>query len=221
MRASVRRAFPLAALLAALGCVTPGMEAERARARHAADGQRAFRQGGYAEAREHYTAALTLQPDDPDLLYNLGRCAEGQGKKAEAEGLYRQAIDARPDHAPARRARTGLLIATGRRAEAERDVKAWLADRPQAAAAYVEDGWLSLQAGDVDSARGRFQQALDLDPRDGRAMVELGRIYERLDHPGRAADLYRRSLALDRDQPEVRERLSALEKAGFKGARPD
>jgi tetratricopeptide (TPR) repeat protein len=208
-------------LLTALGCVTPAMEMERARARHTADGQRAFRQGGYPEAREHFNAALKLRPDDPDLLYNLGRCAEAERKQAEAEELFKRVIDRDPGHAPARRSRTKLLLATGRRADAEREAKDWLTARPGDAGPYVEEGWLLLQAGDVDRARGRFQQALDRDPRDARAMVELGRIYERLDHPDRAAELYRRSLAINRDQPEIRERLSALEKAGFKAARPD
>lgn len=208
-------------ILLTLGCLTPGMEMEQLRARYAADGQRAFRQGGYSEAREHFSAALRIAPNDCELLFGLGRCAEAEGKKTDAEEIYRRVVEIRPDYAEARRARTNLLIATGRRSDAEREVKTWLADRPQSASAYVEDGWLLLQAGDVDSARGRFQQALDLNPRDARAMVELGRVYERLDHPGRAAELYRRSLALQSDQPEIRERLSSLEKAGFNAAKPD
>ncbi|MFQ3650121.1 MAG: tetratricopeptide repeat protein [Gemmataceae bacterium] len=211
----------LAIVLSLCGCLSPHCELEQRRLQLQADGIKAYRRGGYREARQHFEAALQLRPNDADLLYNLGRTAEQLNQLQEAEELYRQAIVEHPDHAAARHARTQLLTRTGRREQAELEVQAWLVDRPQSAAAYAEDGWLRLQDGDIDKARGRFQQALDRDPKNIRALNELGRIYERLDYPGRAADLYRRSLAHQPDQPEIRERLNALEKAGPLRAQPD
>jgi Tfp pilus assembly protein PilF len=216
MRAAVLLVFGLTA-----GCVTPQMQMEQRRAQLQADGIKAYRRGGYVEARQHFEAALQLRPNDAHLLYNLGKCAEKQGKLEEADDLFRRAIVEHPDHAAARHARTMLLTKTGKRDQAEREVQAWLADRPKSAAAYAEDGWLRLQEGDLDKARGRFQQALDLDPRNQRALNELARIYERLNHPGRAAALYRRSLGIEADQPEIRERLQALEQSGNTRASPD
>jgi protein O-GlcNAc transferase len=210
-----------AIVLLAAGCLSPHSELEQRRLQLQADGIKAYRRGGYHEARQHFEAALQLRPNDPDLLYNLGRTAEMQNKLQEAEELYRQAIVEQPDHAAARQARTQLLWKTGRQDQAHREVQAWLVDHPQSAAAYAEDGWLRLQDGDWDKARGRFQQALDRDPKNIRALNELARIYERLDYPDRAAELYRRSLAHRPDQPQIRERLSALEKAGPLRVRPD
>jgi Tfp pilus assembly protein PilF len=205
----------------AVGCVTPQMEMEQRRVQLQADGVKAYRRGGYVEARQHFEAALQLRPNDADLLYNLGKCADKEGKRDEADDLFRRAIVEQPDHAAARHARTELLTKSGKRDQAEREVQAWLADRPKSASAYVEDGWLRLNEGDLDKARGRFQQALDFDPRNVRALNELARIYERMDYPGRAADLYRRSLGIQSDQAEIRERLQALERSGAERARPD
>lgn len=192
------------------GCVTPGMEMDREYARYVADGRRTYAGGAFEESRQHFEAALKLRPGDPHLLYNLGRCAEGLGKAKEAEDLYSQALQRDTNHAEARQARTTLLFTTGRRDEAKREVQAWLADQPARAAPYVEDGWLRLQDGDLDSARARFQQALDFDPRCPRALAELGKVYERLGHADRAVVLYRRSLDSDRDQPDLRQRLATL-----------
>jgi Tfp pilus assembly protein PilF len=201
--------------------VAPQSELEQRRVQLQADGIKAYRRGGYREARQHFEAALQLRPNDADVLYNLGRTAEKENKLDEANELFRRSIVEQPDHASARQARTQLLCKTGKREQADREVQAWLVDHPSSAAAYAEDGWLRLQDGDLDRARGRFQQALDRDPKNVRALNELGRIYERMDYPGRAAELYRRSLAHQADQPEIRERLDALVKAGVTAPRPD
>jgi Tfp pilus assembly protein PilF len=201
--------------------VAPQSELEQRRVQLQADGIKAYRRGGYREARQHFEAALQLRPNDADVLYNLGRTAEKENKLDEANELFRRSLVEQPDHASARQARTQLLCKTGKREQADREVQAWLVDHPSSAAAYAEDGWLRLQDGDLDRARGRFQQALDRDPKNVRALNELGRIYERMDYPGRAAELYRRSLAHQADQPEIRERLDALVKAGVTAPRPD
>ena len=213
------RWLPLVLLLS--GCVAPQSELEQRRVQLQADGIKAYRRGGYREARQHFEAALQLRPNDADVLYNLGRTAEKENKLDEANDLFRRSIVEQPDHSPARQARTQLLSRTGKREQADREVQAWLVDHPNSAAAYAEDGWLRLQDGDLDKARGRFQQALDRDPKNVRALNELGRIYERMDYPGRAAELYRRSLVHQADQPEIRERLNALVKAGVSTPRPD
>src|SRR5205823_9607275 len=115
-------------------------------------------------------AAQKLAPNDPSLLYNIGECYDRLGNASLAERSYKECVDRLPDKADYRHSLARLLVETGRRAEAEQMVQAWLAREPQRAAAYAEDGWLSLQAGDLPRAQARLQQALELDPHEPRAL---------------------------------------------------
>ena len=62
----------------------------------------------------------------------------------------------------------------------------WLRAQPARAGPYALDGWLRAEAGDLVSARSRYQQALSRDPVDVHALVGLGRVYEKLNRPERA-----------------------------------
>ncbi len=64
-----------------------------------ASGEEAYRQGRYAEAEQHLTAALKeaedFGPEDPRLALSLNNLAvlyKTQGKYAQAEPLYKRAI---------------------------------------------------------------------------------------------------------------------------------
>lgn len=185
------------------------------------DGLHLYRKGSYAVARDSFQAALALRPDDPDLLFNLGRCAERLSQQEEAERLYRACLKQRADHDDARYGLCMLLAKGGRRSEAVAMVEEWLRTQPKSASPYVADGWLRAQDGDVISARARFQQALDLEPRHAQALVELAAVYERLNRADRALVLYQRSLGVDPDQPEVRKKAEALRKQGTQSPMPD
>ena len=104
---------------------------------------------------------------------------------------------------------------------AERMVRDWLRSSPNLAGPYIEDGWLRARDGDLDSARGRLMHALERDPRNPRALTELGLVYEKLDRPDRAIVLYERSLEADPDQPATREQLEKLRARGVPRPHPD
>jgi tetratricopeptide (TPR) repeat protein len=89
-----------------------------------------------------------------------------------------------------------------------------MAREPNVAAAYATDGWLWHQAGDLPRAQARLQQALLLDPHDCFALVELAQIYEAMQYPERAVDLYEQALHQDPYQPEVMRRLNQLQAQG-------
>jgi hypothetical protein len=66
-----------------------------------------------------------------------------------------------------------------------------------------------------------LHQALDLEPRNVRALVELAVVYEKLNYPGRALVLYERSLEVEPEQPEVRKKVAELKKKGTRLPQPD
>jgi tetratricopeptide (TPR) repeat protein len=185
------------------------------------DGVRLFRAGRYKDARETFEAALVLAPNEPNLLYNLGRCYERSNQAARAEKVYHQCLFRAPDHPECRHALTELMMKQNRQAEAQRMVEDWLARSPRCAAAYAEHGWLLRQAGDLPRAHARFQQAIEIDPEDRRALLELAALFEQQQQPERALVLYERADRAHPNHPDVKPRLEALRTAGTPRPRPE
>jgi tetratricopeptide (TPR) repeat protein len=65
--------------------------------------------GHYAEADEHYRAAIRLQPDFATAHFNFGVLHEEMGDLAEAEARYRSTLQYDPAHATALARLTALL----------------------------------------------------------------------------------------------------------------
>jgi tetratricopeptide (TPR) repeat protein len=185
------------------------------------DGVQLYQSGRFVEARECFQAALALDAEDAALLYNLGQCHDRLGNLPRAEQSYNACLQRSPNHANSRHALATLLVRQGRWDEAVQMVQDWLAREPHLASAYAEDGWLWHQAGDLLRAQGRLQQALDLDPRDCRALTELALVYEAMQRPERALVLYERSLEQNPHQPDVKTRMSFLLTNGVNRPRPE
>jgi protein O-GlcNAc transferase len=185
------------------------------------DGVRLYENGSFADARDSFQAALDLKPGDPDLTFNLARCHDQLGQPGRAEALYRQCLQSSPDHAECRHALTALLVRADRRAEAVQFVDGWMRRAPNSSGPYAEDAWLKAQEGDRPSAQARLQQALALNPRDNRALVELARLYESGGRPDRALVLYERALEVNPRQPDVARRVRELRAGGTTLPHPD
>jgi Flp pilus assembly protein TadD len=199
------------------GCASPGDERVQA---YSQDGRNLFQRGRYQDARDSFQAALTLQPNDPALLYNVGQCFDHTDDTANAERAYRKCLDVSPDHAPCHHALAALLVRQGRRQEAVALIEGWMNAKPRLAAASAEDGWLLHQAGDLPAAQARLQQALQLDPHEARALTELGLIYESMQRPDRALALYERALEADPQQADLAERVRFLKSKGAGAPHP-
>jgi Tfp pilus assembly protein PilF len=200
------------------GCVSPRDERFR---EYQADALHQYSLGRYADARDSFEAALTQQPDDANLLYNLGECSDRLNDTARAEQYYNQCLRIQPDHAPARAALIRLWVRTGRQREADQFVREWLTRDPRSGEAYAAAGWLANQAGDLPQAQAHLQFALQLEPRNPRALIELALVYEALQRPDRSVVLYERALRLQPNQPEVKERLDRLVSRGVGRPKPD
>ncbi len=66
-----------------------------------------------------------------------------------------------------------------------------------------------------------MQQALDLNPHDVNSLINLGQVYETLQRPDRALELYERALALSPNQLEVSRRIQILRTKGGVPPKPD
>lgn len=214
----MRRVAILLVMLGVGGCTSAVPERVQ---EYNQDGIFLFQQGDYRAACESFVAAADLQPENPGLLYNAGQCYDRLGDSSKAERYYRACLQKDANHADGRHALTALLVRSGRRDEASQEVQAWLAREPKRAAAYAEDGWLLHEAGDLPGAQARFQQALELDPHDLHALIELARTYETMQRPDRAAVLYERVLQIKPNHPEVVRRLNQLKASGIRAPQPE
>jgi tetratricopeptide (TPR) repeat protein len=197
----------VAGLICLAGCETTTQERAR---EFNEDGVHLFHQGNYQSARESFALALETRPEDPALLYNLGRCCDRLGDWPKAELYYQQCLKGAPNHGDCRHSLAVMFYRTGRKAEASRMIQDWLGEQPNLADAYALDGWRLRQDNALPDAQGRLHQALAIDAHNVRANVELGILYESLNMPERAAVLYERALAKDPHQPEVARRLDSL-----------
>jgi Tfp pilus assembly protein PilF len=215
----MRRAWWAAGLVVGLlGCAETSQDRFR---EYNDDGVALYGRGEYSAARQSFEAALALRPGEPGVLYNLGQCCEHANDHDGALRYYQGCLERAPGHAPCRYALCTLLVKEGRTPEAARMVGDWMAAEPKLAAAFAADGYLAHQAGDLPRAQDQLQHALELDPRNPQALVELGLVYEAQQRPDRAAAVYERALEQDPHQPEVLKRLNHLRSQGTGPPRPD
>ena len=177
--------------------------------------------GDLFEAAALFDAVLRLRPEDGAALVWLGEVRLAQGRPVSARPYFEQALALRPDSLAARYGlgRAALLAEDYQRAV---DVlEEILARAPAAAAAHYPLGMAYRALGDEARAAAhlRRRQSTALRPADPLmaevdALIESARAYEArgneaLDREewGTAADLFRRGLELDPDNPALRHRL--------------
>jgi Flp pilus assembly protein TadD len=212
-----RRVWPGLMLALAGGCAET--QPDRAE-EYAADGLFLYQQHQYVHARQCFQEAARIHSADANLVYDIGQCYEHEGRTEKASEAYQQCLQLASNHADAHHALAAMLYFQGDKARATALVEQWLHDQPRLAAAYADDAWLLRQNGDLHGALDRLHQAYTLDPTDNRTLTEMALVYEALNRPDHAAQLYRRSLDLHPDQPEVKAHLASLEMSRLQKTEP-
>lgn len=204
-----------AALLAssAIGC--QGVVAQSKNA----EGAKFFAQGNLEAARKRFLDAVAAHPMDPDGYYNLAALTHYQGRQshnlndlAQAEQLYNQCLDRAPDHVACHRGLAVLLVEEGRKDKAFTLLQRWGQRSPQLADARVELARMYDEFGEKDAAKQSLQDALTLDPKNARALAALGHVHERQGDYAQALAVYQRSLQSNARQPELAQRVAALQR---------
>jgi len=165
--------------------------------------------------------ALVQRHPDSAVCYNyLGNAyllLDSKDKDGKAEKSYQAALRLDPRFAPPL-ANLGILASrAGRKDEAEAFFKRYLAVQPKDAQGWVNLGLLYLakakatnnDAGTVADAEKSLKQAITINPSSSAAYKALGRLWLATGRKKDALDAYQRSLALNADQPDVRDLLAA------------
>lgn len=177
--------------------------------------------GDLSTAADLFDAVLRLRPDDVAALVWLGEVRLAQNRPVSARPSFEQALALRPASLAARYGLGRAALLSGDHQRAVELLEDVLARDPTAAAVHYPLGMAYRALGDQTRAEGhlRRRESTALRPEDPLlaevdALLESARAYEArgnaaLDREewGNAADLFRRGLALDPDNPALRHRL--------------
>ena len=111
-----------------------------------------------------FTAALAIDPTDPDILTDRARANAMKKLWARADSDLSAALLVNPGRADLLVLRGSARHAMGRKADARADFEQALRLRPGLADALVERGTMKLEAGDVQGARADWTEAATTSP---------------------------------------------------------
>jgi tetratricopeptide (TPR) repeat protein len=161
--------------------------------------------GQFPEAIANLQAALAEHPNDPDLLYYLGR-ASGLLSKQSVDTL----LAAYPDSPRAHQAMAENYFVLRRMKDAEKEYQDALRLRPNLPEAHMALGLVYAGAFDWPKAEEEFRKQTKLQPGNAEAEYRLG---EALLEQGKAHEARAELVRADRLLPEMPETLYSLGKA--------
>jgi tetratricopeptide (TPR) repeat protein len=125
--------------------------------------------GQYREAIANLSAALAKRPNDPDLLYYLGR-ASGLFSKRAIDTL----LEAYPDSARSHQAMAENYFVLRQMPQAEADFREALRQRPDIPGLHLELGLVYAGAAQWEKAEEAFRTETKLQPGNAEASYRLG-----------------------------------------------
>lgn len=185
-------------------------------------GVQMFQQGQYQAADTYFRKAIEADPNNADGYYNLAANYHRQWKThgrtpdlQQAESFYQQCLAKNPNHIDGHRGLAVLLVEQNRNQEAFNLLERWAEASPASAEPRIELARLYDEFGDKETAKNKLIDAVALNPQSSRALAALGKIREELGDPVQALANYERSLAYNRDQPQIAHRIAALQASGI------
>jgi tetratricopeptide (TPR) repeat protein len=166
-------------------------------------GQAQRRSGQIEAAIRSWRLALSLDPNYPDLAFNLAELLKEQGLKSEAEAAYRRALEIKPDDGGVMTNLAALLRETNRFEEAEAVYRAALAAESGSIRSRRN---LAVVLHDQDKdaeALAVIEAVLALAPQDGPALQIAAAVLQALDRHDEALAMAARLLAIDPQEPRV------------------
>jgi arylsulfatase A-like enzyme/cytochrome c-type biogenesis protein CcmH/NrfG len=173
--------------------------------------------GRYPDAMKLYQAAFRKGIESGRLHSRIADLLVRAGKKAEAIPEYEKAAQLNPADVDSQANLATAYLETGRLPDAERVYKGISTIEPSFAAAYNGLGVIAIQRQDPATARGYFEKAIELDPDQVEAQLNLGLIYKMAGDRARARICFQTFLAKASPAqygqviPKVREELVELQ----------
>ena len=176
---------------------TSGVSAEVVQ-RHLDLGVGYLRNGDYQRAKDKLTRALEIDPKNAAVHATFGLLFQLEGEDELAEKYFRNAVRFDPESAQARNSFGAFLFSQRRYQEAIEQLLNAAENRfyPNRPTVFENLGRAYLRVGDLEGAEYSFTRAIQLNPEQTRALLELAIIrYDQRNYV-EARDLYARHTSL-------------------------
>jgi Flp pilus assembly protein TadD len=152
--------------------------------------------GRLEDAERWCRTALTISPQDADLVNNLGVTLQRQRRLDEALELYTQAMELRPREAVFAANAAEIHRVRGRIEKAEQDFRAALQTNESCAPAHAGLGRVLADLGRYDEAIAAVGRAVGLAPGEASHPILLSYIHRACGRPAEAEPWIRKALEL-------------------------
>ena len=123
-----------------------------------------YAQGNMEAARIHFLAALYAEPDQPQVLQNLGATLRNFGYMEAAESLARRSVKASDNNVYCRSNLGVAKLANKKFAEAKSILAQVVKELPDAPPSWHNYGLASYMVGNLKEAKACFSKSVELDP---------------------------------------------------------
>jgi spermidine synthase len=164
--------------------------------------------GEIAAAIDEATNASRIAPASPEPLEQLASIFADSGNGAQLAPLAGTLVSRYPERDEGRYYRAAALFLGGRPAEAVEEARDLLKKNPSHAKAQNLLGAACATIGQLECAKGAFETAIQLTPRDPSPYLNLGSLYLQTGQPASAGGWFREALALDSASVAAREGLA-------------
>lgn len=177
-----------------------------------------FQQGNLDGAQVAFQKALSNEPTNANIYYNMGRVHHQKARQfnsadeyKQAENWYHLCLDHDMNHRECYRSLALMLVEDNRSEQAFTLIERWSTRSPSIADPKVELARLYEDFNDRDHAKTALIEALAVEPNNSRALAALGRVREQTGETAQALVDYQRSLQFNQFQPDVVARVAALQ----------
>ena len=160
-------------------------------------------EGRVREAEFHLNKAMSIDPDVPDVLINLGNLRRMQQRHTEAAEHYRQAIKIDPNASLARNNYAALLALQGEIDRAIKEYEQVIEQDPKFFHSHFMLADLLRTQGDLDGALPHYAQAADTGPPNPRVHNNWGLTLLMLGRAKDAASQFEKALELAPEYSEA------------------
>ncbi len=158
-----------------------------------------YQTGGYAESAELYERCLKSNPEDSEILNNLGNCRFKTGEFEAAELLYRQVIDAGQANPQVYRNLGIALAKQDKIDDAIFTLESYVDLNPEDIESFGYLGDLHYGRADYGRAIDEYERVLEFQPSRPDTLVRLGDCYLQRGSVSAALLGYERALNVDPD----------------------
>jgi Flp pilus assembly protein TadD len=162
-------------------------------------------EGDFYALERTLNKTLTLHPENPLALHNLGLLHAKQNRLCEAERWFNRALAHNPDMISTRMALARLFLIRKRFDQARHEYQEVLKRAPHYGEANNNLGWLIYEADKApERALPFLERAYRSNPDDPHTLDSLAWVLYKLGNLDRARDLIRRAITLQPGQPSIK-----------------